>query len=42
MKREGSLRIYRETKDLSFEQKVDYWRRKSQEALRRQAKRRRG
>lgn len=42
MKRKGSLRIYQETKNLSFKQKVDYWHRKSEDALRRQAKHRRG
>jgi hypothetical protein len=39
MKRKGSLRIYEETKDLTFEEKVMYWRRKSEEALSRHAQR---
>jgi len=42
MKRKGSLRIYKETKSLTLEQKVAYWRRKSEEAARRQAARGRG
>jgi len=39
MKRKGSLRIYQEAKDLAFEERVQYWTRKSEEALRRQAQR---
>ena len=39
MKRKGALRIYEETKDLSFEEEVEYWRRKSEEMTRRQQER---
>jgi len=35
MKRPGALRIYEETKDLTFEQKIEYWQRKNEDALRR-------
>jgi hypothetical protein len=38
MKRLGSLRIYEETKDLTFKQKAEYWRRKSREVMRRRAR----
>jgi hypothetical protein len=31
MKRRGALRIYEETKDLSFDEQVEYWRRRSEE-----------
>jgi hypothetical protein len=41
MKREGSLRIHEETKNLTFDQKVEYWRQRSEEFMRRQAERRR-
>jgi hypothetical protein len=34
MKRRGSLRIHDETKDLTFEQRIEYWRRRSEEAMR--------
>lgn len=30
MKRRGALRIHEETKDLTFEEKVEYWRRRSE------------
>jgi hypothetical protein len=39
MKRKASLRIYEETKNLTFEERVEYWRRKSEEAAARQAAR---
>ncbi|MBN1341420.1 MAG: hypothetical protein JXQ73_02005 [Phycisphaerae bacterium] len=41
MKRRGSLRIYEETKDLTFAQKVEYWRRKSEEMTQRHEEARR-
>ena len=37
MQRKGALRIYEDTKAMTFEEKVQYWRRKSDEALRRHA-----
>ena len=39
MKHRASLKIYEETKDLTFAQKVAYWRRKNRAALRRQEQR---
>lgn len=35
MKRKGSRKIYEETKDLTLEQEVAYWRKKSEEMARR-------
>ncbi len=35
MKRRGARRVYDETKDLNLQQKIDYWRRRS-EAFRRE------
>ncbi len=35
MKRKASLRIYEETKDLTFEEKVEYWQRKTEDVMRR-------
>jgi len=37
MKRQASLRIYQETKDLSVQEKVVYWREKSEAMMRRRA-----
>lgn len=34
MKREGALRIHEATKDLSFDEKVQYWKERSDEMLR--------
>ena len=42
MKRKASLRIYEETKDMSFEQEVAYWQQKSDEFLRKQEERKSG
>jgi len=39
MKHKAALEIYEETKNLTFKQKVEYWRQKSEEAARRQAER---
>lgn len=36
MKRRGALRIHRETKDLSFAEKVEYWNRQSDDMRREQ------
>lgn len=36
MKRRGALRIYEETKDLTFEEQVEYWRRRNEEFHRQQ------
>lgn len=41
MKRQGSLRIYEETKDLTFEEKVAYWQKKNVAFLQRHEERRR-
>jgi hypothetical protein len=39
MKHQAALKIYEETKDLTFKQQVEYWRQKSQEAAIRHAER---
>jgi len=39
MKHRGALRIYEETKNLTFAEKLAYWQRKSEAALIRQAQR---
>lgn len=36
MKRIAAIRIYEETKDMSLEQRQEYWQRKSDEFLRKQ------
>lgn len=30
MKRQGAVRIHEQTKDMTLEEKIDYWRRRSQ------------
>ena len=40
MKRKAALRIYDETKNLSLDQRIDYWQQKSNEFLRKQQERR--
>ncbi|MHB1037851.1 MAG: hypothetical protein ACYC35_25930 [Pirellulales bacterium] len=37
MKRRAALRIYEETKDMTLEQKIDYWRHRSDEFRREQS-----
>ncbi|KPL10562.1 hypothetical protein AMJ85_05530 [candidate division BRC1 bacterium SM23_51] len=39
MKRKASLRIHDETKNLTFEEELEYWHQKNEEMLRRQAQR---
>ena len=39
MKRRGAARIYEETKDLSLEQRIEFWRRRN-EAFRREQEQR--
>ena len=39
MKRKGALRIYEETKDMTSEEKLAWWRRKNEEFLHIQEKR---
>jgi len=39
MKRKGALKIYEETKDMTFEQKAEYWRKLSEEAIKSHARR---
>jgi len=36
LQHEGARRIYEETKDLTFEQKLEYWRKKDAEMMRQQ------
>ena len=40
MKRRAALRIHEELKDLTLEQKIDYWKRRSEEMRERQRRRR--
>ena len=39
MQSAGALRIFEETSSLTFEEKLRYWREKSEEAVRRQVER---
>ena len=39
MKRKGAARIYEATKDLSFDEQVEYWRRRSDEFRRQRRER---
>ena len=38
MKRRASLRIYEDTKDMNFQEKVVYWREKSEAMMRRRVR----
>jgi len=39
MMHRAGRKIYQETKNLTFQERVEYWRKKSEEAARRQAER---